>query len=116
MDFSPSQHDNQIDKINFQVTDGPYNRKGNRGVNTMKIIISPAKTMSQPDTGNPIFDFEMDCPAFQQEAERLIRSLKEIPPENLKALFKTMEGCLINSSALLSLFLTTINCACPRYP
>lgn len=58
----------------------------------MKIIISPAKSMAQPDTGNPIFDFEMDGPAFQQEAEHLIRSLKEVPAEDLKALFKTSDA------------------------
>jgi hypothetical protein len=58
----------------------------------MKIIISPAKTMAQPDTGNPVFDFEMNRPVFRQEAECLIRSLKEIPPENLKALFKTSDA------------------------
>ncbi len=58
----------------------------------MKIIISPAKTMAQPDTGNPVFDFEVDRPVFHQEAERLIRSLKDIPPENLKALFKTSDA------------------------
>ncbi|MCP4115431.1 MAG: YaaA family protein [Desulfobacteraceae bacterium] len=58
----------------------------------MKIIISPAKTMAQPDAGTPGLDYETDCPAFQQEAERLIRSLEGMQVESLKALFKTSDA------------------------